>query len=142
MKKKAIKIEVAFSESHFHQDHKHDEKNPLVFEGADCWNAAQAYLNVLAWHGPKSGYHKTDVIVHFENGEKYESRLDIQHPDGSHPDHKLAKHIIDFCRFYGGLLSPKEIPSHLTQEQYAEIATREHVQWVKAFFAEYEIPQG
>ena len=140
----ATKIRIEFSESHIHQDRGFDEKNPKVFEGDDCWILAQAYLNDLAHHGPKSGYDKTDVIVTFADGHEYGCRLDIQHPDGRNPDHRLAEHIRRFCRFYGGLAADTELPSHLTPERYQVFLKRISVEEREAcatFFEKYTVPE-
>lgn len=140
----ATKIRIEFSESREHQNRAYDETNPKVFEGDDCWTLAQAYLNVLAHYGPKSGYDKTDVVVTFADGHEYGCRLDIQHPDGRNPDHRLAEHIRRFCRFYGGLVADKDLPSHLTPERYKEFLgfhTAEEREYFATFLEKYAVPE-
>lgn len=137
----ATEIRIEFSESKVHQDRGHDEKNPKVFKGErDCWILAQAYLNDLAHHGPQhGGYDKTDVVVKFSDGSEYQARLDIQHFDGRSPDHDLAKHIRDFCGFYGGT----RCPSHLTEERYRDIIGRHEakdIEYYRTFLDKYAVP--
>lgn len=117
---KATKISIAFSESHIHQDRKFDEKNPKVFTGEhDCWINAQTYLNDLAHYAPQTGgYHKTDVIVEYADGEVYQGRLDLMHPSCENTDNDLAAHVRRFCRCYGGLFTEDEMPDHLKGGRY------------------------
>lgn len=141
-KHKAIEIRIEFSESAVHQRRGFSEKHPKVFTGGDCWILAQAYLNDLAHHGPKTGgYDKTDVVVKFSDGYEYDARLDIQHFDGKCPDHRLAEHIRNFCRFYGGLLKENEIPSHMTPADYAIITIGlGQEDFYRTFLDKYEVP--
>lgn len=81
-------------------------------------------LAVNAETAPKGGaYDKHDFILTFADGETYKGRIDVHHPS-HYPVEKIGKHVIDFLRFYGGLLEDHELPSHMTPKKYREFVDR------------------
>ena len=85
---------------------------------------ADAILKDSAQTAPETGgYDKHDFIVTFEDGEKYEGRIDVMHPAKGRTE-PLKEHIIEFCRFYGGLCTDAELPSHITPKEYQVFLNR------------------
>lgn len=63
---------------------------------------ADAHLLMISQAAPKDGgYDKIDFFVHYADGQMYEGRIDVEHPDRKRPE-SIGKHMRDFCRFYGG----------------------------------------
>ena len=75
---------------------------------------------------PKGGaYDKHDFLIEFEDGEVYQGRIDVHHPSYEKPE-KIGEHVIHHLRFYGGLCTPEELPSHFTPEKYRNFITQQH----------------
>ena len=89
MKHKITKVTIRWSEADF--------GGPRDFTDLD---SASAFLSSLGY--PKSGgYYKTGFEVHWDNGESYEGRIDL---DGPYPD--LREHIKRVLLFSAGVAKP------------------------------------
>lgn len=104
--------------------------------------SANACLRRMAETAPKGGcYDKTDFKIVYEDGEEYEGRIDLQHPSYK-PVETIGKHVTDFARFYGGMLKPHELPSHIDEKQYEIFLSQykpEDVQGYRDFLEKYSL---
>lgn len=122
MKKKVKIIQICNSES--------PDLKDVTLSGDGCWGKAQAMLNLAASRAPSDlmGCYKTEVIVVWEDGETYKSRLTIKNALNGLSDHNLADHIRHFCIFHSGLAFARNdwrnLFSHLSPEQYTNIASQ------------------
>ena len=73
--------------------------------------AANNHLNFARIGAPKLGYHKTDFVLTYEDGETYKGRYDIKRNDYI----SLEEHVQSFCECYGGVKKPK----HFDDGQWA-----------------------
>ncbi|WP_430510890.1 hypothetical protein [Gottfriedia solisilvae] len=75
---------------------------------------ANQLINQVAYEcEPEGGYYKTKFIIHWEDGNSYTGRIDV---DRSMRIifNPLREHITDHCQFYGGVKKP----SHMAEEDY------------------------
>lgn len=79
------------------------------------------YARALSHYGPPIGYHKTDFVVTFADGNKYAGTLDIEHSSKPNNDLNVAKHVREFATFYSGRLSQHP---RMTPEEYQKIVGR------------------
>jgi hypothetical protein len=111
---------------------------PKSFDVGNIWEAANLELIRLSSQAPKmGGYTKTDFIVYFADGEKYEGRLDIKHFSCQDNDTDLAEHILQHNRFYAGQYKP----DHMTADEYTRFVTWDKETKVQClnFLLKYEI---
>lgn len=106
MKYKATKIELHRAEGPHHD---------IGRKAASTFAEAQKIISKWAYTASKTGgYDKVDFKVTFADGEKYDGRLDIKHPDVA-DDNDLARHIHEHLMIYSGQLQPP----HMSDERYA-----------------------
>lgn len=111
---------------------------PKTFRGSEVWIQARDYLHGQAHTFPANGgYDKHDFEIEWEDGRKYEGRLDCQSATKSDPDLDVALHVKRHLEFYAGLWCP----SHMTKEQYEDYLNRMKVERsdAQAFLGHYQI---
>ena len=100
------------------------------------WALSDAVLREWALTAPDMGYDKVDFTVHFEDGETYSGRFDMQ----AHHISKsgmIAEHIVSFVKFCTG----EHRPSHMTENDYTVYIQNfvPNTQDYKDFLANYEL---
>lgn len=96
------------------------------------WQAAQALISAALQEydmHEMMGYFKTKFKITWEDEETYEGRLDISPRE----DKNLGLHVIEFARFYGGMLADNEIPSHLTPATYRGLVAHQSEETIAAY---------
>lgn len=108
---------------------------------------ADAQLRENALTAPEGGgYDKHDFTLTFEDGETYEGRIDVVHPNNKRgtKNETIGEHVRDFLRFSSGLYTKDELPKHFkTLSSYLEFVNtsnseKERIEMVK-FLDTYEL---
>ncbi|WP_346835891.1 hypothetical protein [Paenibacillus polymyxa] len=81
------------------------------------WEDADNVLKRMALTAPDIGYHKTDFVILFTNGDVYSGTYELKLADQYSAS--LYKHVTDHCEFYAGIC--KRLPSHINPEQYQDL---------------------
>ena len=86
----------------------------------------------------RGGYDKTEFLLTFEDGMRYEGRIDVVPSESSAP-RPLRDHVSSLLNFYAG----NYCPPHMTKERYEEHikgvqkSNPKHIQEVKDFLTHY-----
>ena len=89
-------------------------------------------------------YDKHDFVITFDDGEKYEGRIDVYNPKHGKTE-GLREHVVDFCRCYGGLWKDSDLPKHLTPDRYRRFLanyTDEERAAIASFLEKYAIEEA
>ena len=132
----AVEIVFPFSES--------GHVPETTFKGKDCWKDAQAALSTASLFAPRDGcYHKTDFTITWSDGDTYNGRLDLKHPNADNLRNDLAAHVRDHLVWNAGLAFKQQTtPTHLTEAQY-KAYLKEYVkdgQTYLDYLREHELP--
>ncbi len=100
-----------------------------TFEGPDPWGAADAHIATCRSRMPHDmlGYYKCDFKITFQDGFVYEGRYELSR----HERVPLCDHVRRFCEISRG----RWRPSRMSEEQYAEYLTWDHVKKHRETFA-------
>jgi len=108
----------------------------------DTLRAANDWLAENSLTAPDNGaYDKHDFVVEWDDGEKYEGRIDVQHPAQGGAD-RIGSHVRQWLRFNYGMLAEDEIPDHLTPEDYRRFVSKrsaEDCESARNFLATYDL---
>ncbi len=114
-KVKAVRVEFPWSEAGFQK---------VAFNGLNVWRQASEFLRGKAWNAPAhGGCNKTDFKITFEDGNTYEGHFDLVHPERGLAD--LSEHVLEFQEFYAGCVESKDLPSHISPEDYERLLARD-----------------
>lgn len=103
----------------------------------ETWQELRDATRQILKHNGMSGYIKTFIVVHYEDGETYSCRLDIGDSSPANGA-DLGTHMVDYLEFNAGLKKPDWMTKQDYKEYFALIKPEE-VNYAKMFLASYEI---
>lgn len=103
----------------------------LVF---DSWQSTNKKLKEIS-DMTSSSYTKTKFQVHWQDGNVYEGRLDIE---ANGFDTNIGQHMIDFLKFYSGQHCPKGMSSG-QYKQHLAIFSKKDMDDNKSYLEKYNI---
>lgn len=120
---------------------------PMVAEGPNAFaeiNSKFLRRSMEACPVDMLGCFKCDFAVHYENGETYNGKMEMRHPQSinySSTDATVDGHMRTFIEVYAGLRKP----NHMTQEEYNKFLAVTHKRHpelekeYKEFLEQYQI---
>ncbi len=105
----------------------------------DLFTLADQVLYGMAQSAPKTGgYDKCDFIIEFADGETYEGRYDMQHPDAQDTFESLSMHV----RRHLSIAAGRYRPADLSVERYRALhkhQDEEHTRGCGEWLDKYEL---
>lgn len=88
------------------------------------------------------GYDKHDVIIEWEDGYKWESRIDVEGIENDGAE-RIGEHVRSFIRFKHGLFEDSELPKHWTPQEYRrmvlERTSAADISMARTFLERYDL---